>query len=402
MSKVLISFLGTGPKENDRGYKTANYQFADGSKESTSFVAAAIKNHVGVDKLILIGTVKSMWEEVYRYFSADAIDENYYCELGDYCAKASHKSELQLPEVEKIEEAIGNGSKVLLINYGLNEDEIIKNQEVILGVESLLSKNDEIYIDITHSFRSLPLYLLNAIIYLQNVSAKKVNIADVYYGMLDITRELGYTPVVSLKQVVTTNEWISGAYSFKEFGNAYKISKLLEKEGYRSASNTLNRFSDAKNLNYSGALQKLVQEISALKGEDKLPEIAKMIVNPVIEEYRKQMSSIDIPYKFQYNLAKWHFNRMNFSSSYLCLTESIVSYVCEMSGLSSDDKDQRDEAKKLMFNDREFLDLCKIFNKVNPIRKQLAHSVVGDKNIKQMISILEEGLKEYEKIINSK
>lgn len=400
MSKVLISFLGSGPKLDDRKYRTADYQFPDGAKYTTSFVAAAIKKHKQIDRLILIGTVKSMWEEVYATFSGDNVDEDYYFELARHCQNSTYNSDLQLPKIEKLDNVLGNNSKVILIKYGLNKDEISYNQEVILNIESFLEKGDELYVDITHSFRSLPLFLLNTLIYLQNVSSKGVSICDILYGMLDITRDLGYTPVVSLKKVIETNDWISGAYSLKEFGNAYKIANLLE-DKYASAKQKLKRFSDAKNLNYLEALQSQVQEIQSLRGENELPSIARMIINPVIENFTKQMKQANKPFMFQYKLAKWHFDKMNFSSSYICLTESMISYVCFVKELNVDSKDEREKAKEHILKNSDFSDLRPIYQTINSARKQIAHSVKGAKNIQTMITNLEVGLIEFNKIIKT-
>jgi len=400
MSKVLISFLGTSQKQENRKYKTADYKFNNGETITTSFIADAIRKYYNVDKLILIGTVKSMWEEVYETFCGQEVDSDYSLNLYEYCINANSQTELYLPNIEKIEQVLGKDSKVVLIKYGLNEEEIQFNQETILGIEKYLEKNDELILDITHSFRSLPLFLLNTIIYLQNVSLKNISISHVLYGMLDVSRELAYTPVVDLKSLLNTSEWIVGAYSFKEFGNAYKIANLLKDEN-KSVCNRLIRFSDAKNLNYYDALSKQVQELQALRG-DELPAIAQIVVEPIVEDYIRRMTPTDVRYKFQFRLAEWHFKKMNFSSSYLCLTESIISYVCTKSRLDDTIKENRDKAKELMFKDGKFRCIRPIYNKVNSVRKQLAHNVEGAKSIADMIENLEKGLNEYKSIINTK
>lgn len=400
MSKVLISFLGTSQKVDNRKYRTADYKFNDGETITTSFIADAIRKHYKVDKLILIGTVRSMWEEVYETFCGEEVDSDYSLNLYEYCVNANSQTELYLPSIEKIEQALGKDSKVVLIKYGLNEQEILFNQETILGIDKYLEKNDELILDITHSFRSLPLFLLNTIIYLQNVSLKNISISHVLYGMLDVSRELTYTPVVDLKSLLNTSEWIVGAYSFKEFGNAYKIANLLKDEN-KSVYNRLIRFSDAKNLNYYDALSKQVQELQALRG-DELPAIAQIVVEPIVEDYIRRMTPTDVRYMFQLKLAEWHFKKMNYSSSYLCLTESIISYVCTKVGLDDKNKENRDKAKDLMFKDGKFQPLRPIFNKVNSVRKQLAHNVEGAKRITDMIDILENGLNDFKGIINTK
>ena len=397
MSKVLVSFLGTSLY--NREYRKANYKFDDDKVISTSFIAAAIKERYNIDKLILIGTVKSMWEEVYRTFSKEHIDENFYFTLSEHCQHANSKSELYLPDISKIEKYLGEKSKIILIKYGLNENEIAFNQEIILGIEQYLNRNDELIVDITHSFRSLPLFLLNTLIYLQNVSRKNIVISRILYGMLDVTTEMGYTPVVDLKLLLETNDWISGAYSFKEFGDSYKIAELL-KDNHKSICNKLKRFSDAKNLNYFNALEKQVQELQSFKGEKNLPAIAQIIINPIVDEFINQMSPTNIHYLFQFKLAKWHFQKMNYSSSYICFTEAIISYVCMSLKLDEKDKDNRDKAKEFIFKDRKFIDIRSIYNRVNSVRKQLAHNVVGEKSITDMIRNLEIEITNFENVIN--
>lgn len=397
MSKVLVSFLGTS-MPSDREYRTADYKFSDGEVITTSFISAAIKQNYDVDKLILVGTVKSMWEEVYRTFSKEQIDEDYYIRLSDFCQNASYDSELSLPDVEKIEAVLGVGSKVVLIKYGLNESENSLNQETILGIEQYLNKNDELIVDITHSFRSLPLFLLNTLIYIQSVSPKNIVIDKILYGMLDITKELGYTPVVNLRSLLDTHEWIVGAYSFKEFGNAYKIAELL-KEIDKSSYTKLKRFSDAKNLNYFDALEKQVQELQSFRGESELPTIAKKIVHPVVEEFIKSMSTTKEHYLFQFKLAQWHFQKMNYMSSYICLTESIISFVCVKLRLNENSKADRDEAKNQISNNSSFSDIRPLYYRINNVRRQLAHNVVGAKSIDSMIRNLKDGLNEFQRIL---
>lgn len=250
MSKVLISFVGTGglsgqetPKSL-REYRTAKYKIGDKIYEK-AFMADALADHFDTDRIILIGTVKSMWEAVYASFyqkrTGQSIEDNeavfaYYADIATFCEQSNHESDFSLPHQEEIENVLGDQSKIILIKYGVNEEELNENISQILNIEQFLRPYDEIIVDITHAFRSLPMLLMNTMIYLQDVSKKHVSISHIFYGMLECSTELGFTPVVDLKKVMEVNEWISGAYSFMEFGNAYKISKLLEAYGDRSYS----------------------------------------------------------------------------------------------------------------------------------------------------------------------
>ena len=109
MSNVLISFLGTGPtteKGNIREYRTAEYVFENPAfRKKTSFVTAAISEYCKCDKIIVLGTSKSMWEEYFRYFSelTNCFDEELYFQLGQFSEKANHLTD-DFPFKKKIQE----------------------------------------------------------------------------------------------------------------------------------------------------------------------------------------------------------------------------------------------------------------------------------------------------------
>ena len=204
-----------------------------------------------IDKIVLVGTVHSMWEEVYRWYnlsSGKAVNDDIYLSIADSCENANYKSPLTIPYQEAIEEAIGGDSKVVLIKYGITEEEVMENINIILGLEQHLGKKDELIVDVTHSFRSLPIFMMNLLIYLKNVSEKNINISHIHYGMLEISKELGFTPIIDLKAMMDVNDWITGAYSFSEFGNAYKISELIADKD-QSVATLLDEFSNLMNLN---------------------------------------------------------------------------------------------------------------------------------------------------------
>ena len=55
-----------------------------------------------------------------------------------------------------------------------------------------------------------------------------------------------------------------------------------------------------------------------------------------------------------------------------------------------------------MFKNGKFRNLRPIYNKVNSVRKQLAHNVEGAKSIADMIDNLEKGLNDFRSIINTR
>ena len=364
--KVLISFLGTGaPRiEGDsirpmREYRTADYRIGETSYKGYSFMSAALARHYAIDTMLMVGTVHSMWEELYRWFY-DAKNDfkvedseqsyNIYKEIGDYCETANHKSALELPHRQEIEQVMGGNSKVVLIKYGIDDQEIRENINNILKLQEYLNPNDELIVDITHSFRSLPIFVMNLLIYLQNVSPKKITISHVHYGMNEANREFGYSPVVDLKSMMDVQEWITGAYAFSMFGNSYKISQLLEKEN-KEVAPILRDFSDAMNLNYLYPMQAETQKLSGIKNKEYQTDLPKLIISPIINQYidtfkvtrEKHRQSL-----FQLKLADWQFRHKKFSQAYLTSNDALISFVCESNNIPWDDFDSRERAKNAL------------------------------------------------------
>lgn len=427
--KVLISFLGTGQLVQDseqkeeskpmREYRAATYKVDGKDYKGYTFMSAALADHYNVDSILMVGTTHSMWEELYRWFhdlknsvkvEENDTDYNIYSEISECCNKANNESELKIPHPEEIEKVMGGKSKVILIKYGITEEEIRENIKTILQLQDFLSGDDELIVDITHAFRSLPFFVMNLLIYLQNVSSKRIKISHIHYGMLEASREMGYTPVVDLKSVMDVQEWITGAYAFRMFGNAYKISKLLESEN-KSVSPILKDFSDAMNLNYLYPMRSEVQKLSGLKNKEYKTELPKLIISPVVDDFIRKFGvdkDADRQSLFQLKLADWQFNHKKYAQAYLTSNDAIISYVCEKNDLPWDDYESRELAKNALRNKSSDLEttkeMQKWFKRHNNKRNGIAHTtkvVVRQKELcpRDFIVSLKSDIDELKKIM---
>jgi CRISPR-associated Csx2 family protein len=381
----------------DRKYRSANYQFSPEWKMESTFIANVLKKRYRIDRMILIGTVKSMWENVYEAF-AEHPDEEVTRKLQEVCVNANSGSPLELPHLQELEAALGKGSKVLLIKYGLTQEEIEYNNELILGLEHYLHDGDELYVDITHSFRSLPMMLMNTLIYLKTVSRKRISIKHIAYGMYEATGELGYTPVVELDSLLDTMDWITGAYSFMQFGDAYKIAERLKAEDYATLAQQLTAFSDVKNLGLLKAFEKQAKSLNQI--EEDMPPMARLIVPEVVNHFLSYFKDADgNTAKFQYKLACWYLEKHNYSSAYLAVVEAMVSHVAIKKGLDPESYIDRDEAKNAIHNDSAFRDLKRIYGPLNQVRVEIAHGKLGKDDYRQCIQNLKTNLPKLESII---
>ena len=402
MAKVLISFLGA--VSDRRSYWSANYLFPDGKVITSSFIAKALRDYHSIDRLILIGTAHSMWEEVYREIGCNGEEDGFCSELFDKCLSSNHSmSCLGETDIRRIEEKLGKGSKVVIIMYGLNNDEIAYNTQAILGIEKYLNSGDKVYLDITHSFRSLPIYLMNCLIFLKNVSKKQIDLKSISYGMLDVSKEYPtgkkdakgnfcefYTPVVELSKLMEVQDWITGAYNFQEFGNTYKIAKLMEAQGeqYRSVIKPLRKFAEVKNLNYISDFKSQIQGLYPLRQTGSLPPLGQMVVTPIMRDFLNEFSK-DIRYStFQYRMAVWHQSHHNYGYALMLLVEACVTYCCEEMKMDYENYDDRKLIQRaLVFteNDKKVSDVINKRNELtNKFGKELFDRFLSGKNDKGM------------------
>jgi len=405
MAKILISFLGTGgliqktedPKtvHEPREYRAAEYRMGDDSLGEHSFLSLALKQHTNADSIILIGTPHSMWDALYLKLN-DGKDDDIYYEIADACEKASHDSQLKIPHQKLLEEKLGKNSHIILIKYGINENELNENIEKVLEINQFIHDRDELIVDVTHGFRSLPILIMQLLFYLQTVSNKHINISHIYYGMLEAALELKYAPVVDLKRTLDISQWITAADEFKNFGNAHQISKLLEGED-KEAAQRLAKFSDLMNLNHLCGIRSAAQDLAAIKDRQYDSILPNMVVTPIVKEFYNKFHNVEPLSLFELRLAEWQMQHHNYTAAYLTVTEAIVTNVCERTkNLDPDIKEDREAAKDLL---KKLDRLSPIYHKVVGRRNDLAHARDTSKSADSMIRTLKESINQLKEKI---
>lgn len=168
--KVLVGFIGKG------NYQETLYSFAGNQPQKSKLVLQVINDHINPDKIYIIGTEESKWEFVEEIFSKEK----------DY---------------EKV-----------IIPFGYNEEEFWTIFDTLLDLNI---ENSELYIDVTHGFRSLPFFISVALTFFEQV--KSVNIKGLYYGIFETKDEV--KPVVDLLPILHLSKWINAYTLFGHYGD---------------------------------------------------------------------------------------------------------------------------------------------------------------------------------------
>jgi len=420
MSKVLIAGIGGGKNKETGTYRVANYKIEDKVYEKRSFITSALEEHYEIDKTIFIGTTGSMWDNLYEYYCNrydKEYDENYHLELMGVIDNATMDTDIYSLNLAKFNETFKDKILAIVTKYGMNELEIFENFNLIIQLQNELKDGDEVYLDITHSFRSNAFWMFLVMNYLTDVEDKKITVKAITYGMLEAQKDR-VAPVVDLNAFYKILQWIKGANNFKNYGNSYLIEQNIENE---KLSKKLRNFSDALNMNYIASLRQSINSLKKLEEDIKsLEGPAKLIIPKVIKDFMDRFATEEKDYLFQAELAKWHFEQKRYAMAYININESIIGFIMDaldlplLTGDKKKDENKlakdwlnmiisRHEANKIYPNfkvdkdNQELHEYIKIFEHSRRVRNEIAHSIGGKDSAVNDIN----SLKNYcEKIID--
>ena len=420
MSRVLIAGIGGGKNKETGTYRVANYKIEDKVYEKRSFITSALEEHYEIDKTIFIGTTGSMWDNLYEYYCNrydKEYDENYHLELMGVIDNATMDTDIYSLNIAKFNETFKDKILAIVTKYGMNELEIFENFNLIIQLQNELKDGDEVYLDITHSFRSNAFWMFLVMNYLTDVEDKKITVKAITYGMLEAQKE-GVAPVVDLNAFYKILQWIKGANNFKNYGNSYLIEQNIENE---KLSKKLRNFSDALNMNYIASLRQSINSLKKLEEDiENLDGPAKLIIPKVIKDFMDRFATEEKDYLFQAELAKWHFEQKRYAMAYININESIIGFIMDaldlplLTGDKKKDENKlakdwlnmiisRHETNKIYPNfkvdkdNQELHEYIKIFEHSRRVRNEIAHSIGGKDSAVNDIN----SLKNYcEKIID--
>ncbi|MFR8992007.1 MAG: TIGR02221 family CRISPR-associated protein [Fusobacterium sp.] len=407
MAKILIAGIGGGEKRDGK-YRETNYSLEGKVYENRSFIASVIEEHFKIDKTIFIGTVGSMWDNLYEYYCKKYnidYDEEYAMSLFETIVEANKDMDISQLKIEKFNNIFNGKIEGRVTKYGVDSEQIFDNFNIILNLQDTLKEGDEVYIDITHSFRSNAMWMFLVMNFITDLMDKNIEIKMISYGMFEIAdRTSNITPIIDLNAFYKLLKWIKGAQSFKNYGNSYLLLDNIENEELRKK---LKTFSHAMNLNYIGtlkqnlnSLKKLLPEIDEMKGPGKL------LIPQIVREFVKEFDGVKKDFILQVRLAKWHYKQSRYAMAYININEAIKGYVADELREFYPNKSEEellDYARKWFFKleprvsrpnfkkdneNKKIIEYYKIFDHSRRVRNDIAHSLgQKDSAINDIISL---------------
>lgn len=360
---TLISFLGKGNYGTD-GYRSAKYRFDATFLREVPFFGMALADYLQPQRLILVGTSGSMWD-VFFERAATRHDESLL-ELIDAVEKDAVTEAMLGGHAARLSERLGYPVDCLLINYARNE----ADQAALLGqLADHLVQGEHIAIDVTHSFRHLPMLALVAARYLEKV--KSVRVEDIYYGAYEMkdpaTDEV---PLVRLKGMLRMLDWVDALSSYDKDGDYGVFASLLADDGMPPGrAQILESAAFQERVNHvKGARQKLTASLDAITQHDgPLGSLFKGELEHRIAWARKPERS-----QHELDLAEAYLARRDYLRSAIFLLEGLVTREVYRRKADDNDYKERDEARKALGEANT------AFRKLDRLRNSLAHGQRSD------------------------
>ena len=426
MAKILIAGIGGGKKKKGVGYNLADYYIDSNENlyENRTFITSALEEHYKIDKTIYIGTVGSMWDELYLHYVGELTleDEKYIDKLENSIIKANEKSNIYEIDIERFNNKFNGKVEAIVTKFGVNETEIFENFNLIMRIGEMLNDGDEVYIDITHSFRSNAMWMFLIMNYVTDVLDKKISIEKITYGMFEAGKDIPLknnrlkkrTPIIDLKVFYDLMKWIKGANEFKNYGNSYNLLELIEDNKIK---NNVKNFSDGLNLNYVGVIKQNIKSLYNLYNQiGEIEGPAKLIIPNVIKNFLEHFKKSEKDYEILLELASWYFVQKKYGMVAVNINECIRNFIIDVFELQRDAKNTGLNIKDHFFYSQRKLNntryktelekkehrLCRILFKSQEIRNDVSHSLGERTDLNNDIKYLEESIEFLKDILYDK
>ena len=338
--KVFISILGTS------NYGSCQYTQGDFTSSDTHFIQKATLEFLNVKEtwtaqdiayIFLTPTARtSNWQEKPVYKGGE--------EKG-YRGLAPTLNEMELPCPIETVDITEDGDE-----QGL--------WRVFQTIYDKLQEGDELYIDITHSFRYLPMLLLVLCNYAKFL--KQTKVVHISYGNYEAKATI--KPLVDLMPLVEVQNWTLAASDFLRNGRTSSFTALVKERIQPILQETKGQDEDARALRqFIDRLKPLSQSLITVRGKaiidggifrdlnDSAQNLKNTLIpamDPLIDKIKDSFSSFapTANIKNGFEAARWCYDKQLYQQSITILQETLKGYTAKQAGYPCDEQQYQDLA----------------------------------------------------------
>lgn len=274
------------------------------------------------------------------------------------------------------------------------------------AIYAQFEEGDELYIDITHSFRYLPMLLIVLVNYAKLL--KNVSVAGIYYGNWEAKDDNGIAPIMDLLPLSVLQDWTIAASDFQQYGQVKRLSQLADNSIRNILRDEEHRTKDNITLrHFVGTLQKIVDDRLTCRGKEiikgsdaevlrtdveKIETVAIAQFKPIFEQIKNTMSTFGTRNEISNCLkaAKWCLDNHLYQQCITLLKEGVVTILCDKLGL--------DYQKQ---HDRELVSHCVIIKTPTTATDKIKEEEPSDEERTKLENLLENPLWDDTELINT-
>ena len=348
--KVFISVLGTGY------YGACKYVKDNFASSETRFIQQATLEYLKVcNNWVTKNSDDEVVDRIYILLTDGAREKNWNKGI-------TSRTNLKTGQKEPyfgLEQVLTDMNlpcpvETLRIPDGKNEEEM---WTIFNTVYEALKPNDELYFDLTHSYRYLPMLVLvlgNYAKFLKSVKVKHIS-----YGNFE-ARNLELMDILPLTML---QDWTFAAADLIQNGNIAKLQELKEANALtpmlrtKGKNNMDKRITDESLTNYVDSLQAFLQDMKLCLGpnilngsnmnrirdcHEQVAGVYDDVIAPIppiiekIEQSLQKFETTDIMYpeslRNGYEAAKWCYDHQLYQQAVTILDENITTDFCQRLG----------------------------------------------------------------------
>lgn len=369
--KVFISVLGTGY------YDACKYVKGNFTSSETRFIQQATLEYLKVkNNWTTVNADGDVIDRIFILLTDGAKKDNW---SKDITTRLNRKTNQEEP-YQGLEQVLNDIElpcpvETISIPDGKSEEEI---WTIFNVVYEALRTNDELYFDLTHSFRYLPMLVLvlgNYAKFLKNVTVKHISYGN-YEARDTDTNE---APLMDILPLTILQDWTFAAADLIQNGNIKKLQELKE----ANALTPILREKGKKNLNrrlvedpldcYVNSLQAFLQDMkrclapNILSGNNmnKIRDCHEQVkdvyneviapIPPIIEKIEQSLQNFETtdtmhPESLRngYEAAKWCYDHQLYQQAITILDENITTDFCQRLGTDEWVYEQRTATNALL------------------------------------------------------
>ncbi|MFR6435728.1 TIGR02221 family CRISPR-associated protein [Porphyromonas sp.] len=221
-----------------------------------------------------------------------------------------------------------------------------------------LQEGDELYIDITHSFRYLPMLLLVLCNYAKFL--KQTKVVHISYGNYEPNETVN--PLVDLMPLVEVQNWTLAASDFLRNGRTSSFAELVSERIQPILKATRGQDEDARALRqFINRLEPLSQSLTTVRGKmiidgvifrdlnDSAQNLGNTLIPamaPLIDKIKDSFSGFapTANIKNGFEAARWCYDKQLYQQSITILQETLKGYTAKQAGYPCDERQYQDLA----------------------------------------------------------